>query len=206
MADDVSVSELVLAARDGQQSAWDELVTRFTPLVHGIVRRYRLQGSDVDDVVQTLWLRLVEHLDALREPAALPGWIVTTTRNECMRLLRARRRTQPVDPLGTGVDHEAPEALRLDEEVLDDLDHAERHELLLRAFAELSEQHRTLLLVLVQDPPPSYAEVSARLGIPVGSIGPTRARALQRIREFPAVAAWIAASEEPEGSRPGPSR
>jgi DNA-directed RNA polymerase specialized sigma24 family protein len=118
-----------------------------------------------------------------------------------MRLLRSRRRTQPVDPLGAGVDQEAPERLRLDDEVLDHLDHAERHELLLQAFAELSEQHRTLLLVLVQDPPPSYLEVSARLGIPVGSIGPTRARALQRIREHPAVAAWIAASSATEGSR-----
>lgn len=194
MADDASVEELVLAARRGQQSAWDDLVVRFSPLVHGIVRRYRLQGSDVEDVVQTLWLRLVEHLDDLREPAALPGWIVATARNECLRLLRTRRRTQPVDPLGPGIDHEPPDTARLDEEVVEDLERVGRHELLLRAFAELSEQHRQLLLVLVEDPPPSYAEISARLGIPIGSIGPTRARALQRIRENPAVAAWITGS------------
>ena len=79
---------------------------------------------------------------------------------------------------------------------MEDLDQTGRHELLLRAFAELSAQHRELLPVLVQDPPPSYAEVSARLGIPIGSIGPTRARALQRIRENPAVAAWIAAAAD----------
>lgn len=206
MSDDDSVADLVVAARDGKQAAWNELVGRFTPLVHGVVRRYRLQGSDADDVVQTLWLRLVEHLDALREPAALPGWIVTTTRNECLRLLRSRQRTLPVDPLGAGVEQELPETVRLDQEVLDHLDHAAQHELLLRAFAELPAHQRALLLVLVEDPPPSYTEVSARLGIPIGSIGPTRARALQRIREFPAVAAWIAADTAAEEPRPGPSR
>lgn len=171
---------LVPAAREGDQHAWDAIVDRFLPLVGAIVRGHRLSAADGDDVSQTVWLRLVEHLGALREPDALPGWIRTTTRNECLRLLAARGRVRPVDP------QEEAAAGGLDavaEDVADDaLLAAERHRLLREALGELPAARRELLLLLLTDPPLAYEEISRRLGIPVGSIGPTRARALDQLR------------------------
>lgn len=179
------VPELVAAAVDGDSQAWGRLVSRYTPLVLSVIRRHRLQGSDAEDVVQTVWLRLVEHLGDLREPAALPGWIATTTRNECFRTIKARRVVPTEDPtVHRQRDADDP---ALDAGMLD----AERHEALLAALAELPERQRSLLLLLITDPPTAYEEISARLGIPVGSIGPTRARALSRIRAHPAVGALL---------------
>ena len=91
MRDDPTVVALVTRARDGDKDAWDELVERYAPLVFSVCRRYRLAPPDIDDVGQSVWLRLVEHLPGLREPAALPGWIATTTQRECFRLRLARR-------------------------------------------------------------------------------------------------------------------
>src|SRR5262245_61931914 len=92
MRDDPSVSGLVLRARIGDQDAWNRLVERYTPMLWSTCRRHRLGPEDAVDVVQRVWLLLVEQLPALREPAALPGWLLTTTRRECLRLLRASRR------------------------------------------------------------------------------------------------------------------
>jgi RNA polymerase sigma factor (sigma-70 family) len=193
MDDDDPLVSLVHAAADGDQAAWRELVSRFAPLALSVVRRYRLSDKDTEDVCQTLWLRLVEHLGELREPRALPGWIVTTLRNDCLRLLFTNQRTRPYDPLA-----EPSPAGRADGDDLDDaMLHEERHEALLQAFAELPEHQRQLLLLLVEDPPLSYREISRRLQIPVGSIGPTRARALQRLRACPSLARLV---EEPEGA------
>lgn len=171
------LSELVPAAREGDQDAWDAIVERFIPLVEAIIRQHRLSEADGDDVSQTLWLRLVEHLGELREPAALPGWIRTTTRNECLRVLGARGRVRPVDPQDdVGLD--AVELDVADQELLA----AERRQLLREALAELPAARRDLLLLLLEDPPVGYSDISERLGIPVGSIGPTRARALEQLR------------------------
>jgi len=170
------LATLVLAAREGNQDAWDAIVDRFLPLVGAIIRRHRLSEADGDDVSQTVWLRLVEHLDALREPDALPGWIRTIVRNECLRVINARGRMQPVDPQAGALDVESGDA------VDDDLLAAERCQLLREALAELPAARRELLLLLLADPPLAYEEISARLGIPVGSIGPTRARALDQLR------------------------
>lgn len=174
------LATLVPAAREGDHHAWDAIVDRFLPLVCSIVRRYRLSEADGDDVSQTVWLRLVEHLDALREPDALPGWIRTTTRNECLRVLAARGRVRPVDPQdGVGLEDGAgPVGPELDAELLA----AERRQALRDALAELPAGRRELLLLLLTDPPLAYEEISARLGIPIGSIGPTRARALDQLR------------------------
>lgn len=185
--DECSVSELVEAARDGDRASWGHLVDRYTPLVLSVVRRHRLQGTDADDVVQTVWLRLVEHLHDIRDPAALPGWIVTTARNECLHLIRSHRPASPADLGEQGWRLDAGEP-GLDSHLLE----AERHEALLAALAELPDRQRSLLLLLIEDPPLSYEEISRRLGLPVGSIGPTRARALARVRAHPAVQALLA--------------
>ena len=174
------LATLVPAAREGDHSAWDAIVDRFLPLVGAIIRRHRLSDADGDDVSQTVWLRLVEHLGALREPDALPGWIRTTTRNECLRVLSARGRVQVVDPQeGGGFPDGAGDGTdAVDQELLA----AERRQALREALAELPAGRRDLLLLLLTDPPLAYEEIGARLGIPVGSIGPTRARALEQLR------------------------
>ncbi len=185
---------LVSRAREGDQDAWNAIVERYLPLVCGLARRYRLSEADGDDVCQTVWLRLVEQLDALREPAALPGWIATTTRNECLRLIAARKRMTPVDPLdsrsleGVADDVSADELVAIDE-----------RQALRDGLAELPSGRRELLVLLSADPPIPYADISERLGIPVGSIGPTRARALEQLRNTAALRALAAAELERGG-------
>ena len=93
-----SLIDRVDAARAGDRDAWNALVDRFLPLVTSVIAKYRLQASDAADVNQTVWLRLVEHLDDLREPRALPGWLATTARNESLQVIRRRGRDTPVDP------------------------------------------------------------------------------------------------------------
>jgi DNA-directed RNA polymerase specialized sigma24 family protein len=92
-----SVTALVTSARNGDKHAWDELFERYAPLIWSICRRYRLSQMDADDVGQNVWLQLVGHLAAIREPAALPGWLATTTRRECCRVLRATQQRQAQD-------------------------------------------------------------------------------------------------------------
>jgi RNA polymerase sigma factor (sigma-70 family) len=193
---EVDVAVLVAAAVDGDEGAWGEIVRRYTPLLVHVVMSYRLSGPELDDVAQTVWLRLVEHLGALREPRALPGWIGTTARHEALRTARRRDRTRPEDL------HDEVWSARLattDEQDVE-LERAERHAALLEAFALLSARQRQLLALLVQDPPIPYAEISRRTGIPIGSIGPTRARALEVLRRSPAVTALLETSV-PEGTR-----
>jgi RNA polymerase sigma factor (sigma-70 family) len=182
MTSEDTVAALVEAARSGDGEAWGRLVDRYAPLVVSVARRYRLQPDEVKDVSGTLWLRLVEHLDDIREARALPGWIATTTRNEALRLIRSRNRVRPIDPLDSseleGEDHA---------EVDDQLLAAERRQALRDALEELSPHHRELLLLLLADPPLSYDEISRRLDMPKGSIGPTRARALDQLRKSTAL-------------------
>ena len=178
------VPVLVAGALAGDRSSWDGLVDRFTPLVLSVVRRHGLYGPDADDVVQTVWLRLVEHLAGLRDPQALPRYIVQTATHECYRLFGARKRVMLVDPTGPGLPERAE-----DPEIDAPMLAAERQQQLLAALAQLPDRQRSLLLVLLEDPPPSYEEISERLDMPIGSIGPTRARALARLREVAEVLA-----------------
>lgn len=188
---DDNVADLVQAAVDGDEGAWCQLVERYLPLVKSVIRAHGLSGQDAEDVGQILWLRLIEHLKDLREPRALPGWIRTTTRNECTHLLRTARRAVPV---GASVE---PETVTMVVEEPDvDLLRAERYQALLQALAELPEHQRNLLVLLAADPPLPYAEIGRRLGIPTGSIGPTRARALKKLRETAAVAGLIETNTE----------
>jgi RNA polymerase sigma factor (sigma-70 family) len=187
MRDDPRVADLVTRARDGDQQAWDALVERYAPLIWSICRLYRLSGADAEDVGQVVWLRLVDHLDNLRDPVALPGWLVTTTRRECFRVQRAACR------LSAG--SQMPEAENIPDEQAAMADHellaAERHAALREAFAALPPSSQRLIALLLEDPPVSYSEISAQLGIPVGSIGPTRRRCLDKLRRYPAMAALI---------------
>lgn len=178
MNDEPTIEAVVCAAADGDEQAWEGIVERYTPLVLSVVRRHRLPSDDAADVVQTVWLRLVERLDSLREPRALPGWLTTTTAHECLRVLRLRDRTTPRDPTILAETSTTADSASPDEGLL----RHERHRALLAAFAELPDRQRELLLMLVADPPPSYAEIAERLGVTVGYIGPTRGRALAQLR------------------------
>jgi RNA polymerase sigma factor (sigma-70 family) len=183
--DNPAATDLVTRARKGDERAWDALVDRYAPLIWSICRRYRLGRADADDVGQSVWLRLVDQLDTIREPAALGGWLATTTRRECGRVVRAARGPHaapyPLDP-ETIPDGQAEAARQ-------DLLAAERHAALRQAFADLPPHGQRLIALLAADPPMPYAQISARLGIPVGSIGPTRRRCLDKMRRHPAVAA-----------------
>ena len=179
-----SVTDLVTGARNGEKQAWDQLVERYAPLIWSICRKYRLGRADADDVGQSVWLQLVDQLGKIREPAALPGWLATTTRRECGRLVRAahgRYGTVYALDAENMADEQADAA---EQEVLA----AERHAALREAYTRLPPQGQRLIAMLTADPPVPYAEISARLGIPVGSIGPTRRRCLDKMSRPAAIA------------------
>jgi RNA polymerase sigma factor (sigma-70 family) len=185
MRDDPFVADLVTRARKGDQQAWDVLVERYSPLIWSICRHYRLSRADAEDVGQRTWLQLVNHLGAIREPAALPGWLTTTTRRECNQIVHAARGRQA----GQLLDENIPDKqIRTAEQ---ELLAAERHAALREAFTCLSPSRQQLMAMLIEDPPVPYTEISAKLGIPVSSIGPTRRRCLDQIRHHPAIAALI---------------
>ena len=187
MLDNAPTADLVMRARKGDSRAWDALVERFAPLIWSICRRYRLGHADACDVGQSVWLLLVDQLEAVHDPAALPGWLATTTRRECFRVLRAARRQQAPG-------HEQDVETIPDEQTgmaEHELLLAERHAALRGAFNRLPSPYRQLLALLMEDPPAPYAEISARLGIPVGSIGPTRQRCIDKLRRDPAIAALM---------------
>jgi RNA polymerase sigma factor (sigma-70 family) len=193
---DSPAASLVTRARNGEKQAWDELVEQYAPLIWSICRRYRLPRSDAEDVGQSVWLALIGHLAALRDPAALPGWLATTTQRECGRVLRAVRRPEaprPASDAGDVADQQAPLP---DQELL----RAEYHATLREAFTQLPPRCQQLLAMLIQDPPVPYAQISAKLGIAVGSIGPTRARCLDKLRQHPAIAALINAEAASTGT------
>jgi RNA polymerase sigma factor (sigma-70 family) len=155
--------------------AWSTIVDRFSSLVWATTRAHRLSRDDASDVAQTTWLRLVEHLDRIREPERLGAWLATTARHESLRVIRRGAREQPSDEADL---FEAPIDETLDRLLID----PERDGLLWRAFAQLSERCKSLLRLLMADDEPSYEEVGAALGMPIGAIGPTRGRCLEKLR------------------------
>ena len=169
------VSALVRAAATGDQSAWNAIVERFSSLVWATARAHRLSRDDASDVAQTTWLRLVEHLDRIREPDRLGAWLATTARHESLRVIRRGARELPSDEADL---FEAPADESLDRLLVV----PERDGLLWRAFAKLSERCKSLLRLLMADEEPTYEEVGAALGMPIGAIGPTRGRCLDRLR------------------------
>jgi RNA polymerase sigma factor (sigma-70 family) len=188
----VAVSELaalVQASAKGDEYAWNELVRRYAPLVIAVTRSHQLTPADAQDVSQTVWLRLVEHLDGLREPEALPGWLITTTQRECCRCHRQAQKVLPVDPQGDGVMSHGT-AASPDASLL----RAELRQAMRDGLAELPERDQQLLRLRVADPPASYEEISSLLGMPIGSIGPSIRRGLDRLRQTRAMRTYLAAS------------
>jgi len=175
---DPALISMVERAKNGDKAAWDEIVERFSTLVWSVCHKYRLSESDAEDVGGVVWLRLIENLAGLREPAALPGWLATTTSRACIEVYRRNKRQVPRDTMDATVPDGAP---------------ATEHRLLLEeqqdalraAFAKLSQRCRQLLQMLFAEPPVAYAEVSSSMNIPVGAIGPTRRRCLAKLRSDP---------------------
>jgi RNA polymerase sigma factor (sigma-70 family) len=173
-------AELVARAREGDRSAWDELVAAYDGLIWAIARNHRLTYGDACDVSQTTWLRLLENLARLHNPARVGAWLATTARRECLRLQGVTRRTVPLadwtdfERLAAGSSTDEP----VDEQVLRE----ERVEAVRRALAKLPRQWRVLMELLMVEPGLSYSEVSDRMGVPIGTIGPTRGRCLVRLR------------------------
>lgn len=173
------LTELVERAISGDQSAWDAITDRFNDLLWAIARSHRLSRDEASDVVQTVWLRLIEHLDRIREPERLAGWLSATARHECISFIRRSRREQ-VSWNGEEVyDSDAPQT-PIDLNLLDE----ERDANLWLAYRQLPERCQALLRILMATDPTSYTEVARTFDMPVGSIGPTRMRCLDRLRRI----------------------
>jgi RNA polymerase sigma factor (sigma-70 family) len=180
---DERISYLLQRAADGDHAAWDCLVEQYSALLWSVVRSFRLSDAHAADAVQTTWLRLVENLHTIREPERLAGWLRTTARRVCLEVIRRAGREYPTDSVE---ETSAPVLDHATDRPDDDPEgHVLRQEgvaLVRRAVRELPERQQRLLSLLVASPPLSYQEIGARLGMPVGSIGPTRARVLARLR------------------------
>jgi RNA polymerase sigma factor (sigma-70 family) len=190
--DNPVVIDLVTRAATGDQHAWDALVERYSPLLWSICRQYRLADADAEDVSQKVWLQLVDQLGTIRDPAALPGWLATVTRRQCLQIASAAHRFVTAGYMTDIQNIAADQSGTAEQELLA----AERHAALREAFAALPPPGQQLIALLLQDPPLSYAEVSTQLGIPIGSIGPTRRRYVDKLRHHPAVAALINADTD----------
>ena len=177
---------LVKAAAVGDETAWRALVGEFSSLVWAVARGFRLSPADSGDVYQTVWLRLAEHLGRIQNPDQLGAWLATTARRESLRLVRSRARSVPMDDAALSdlmrADDASPEQAVLEAEQAK-LE-SERAKQLWRAFGELSARCQQLLRVLMAKHRPSYTEAAAALDLPVGSVGPTRARCLQQLRRL----------------------
>ena len=154
MRDDPSVTDLVTSARSGDQQAWDALVERYAPLVWSICTRYRLAAADAADAGQSVWLHLVEQLDHIRDPAALPGWLATTTRRECARVARAAR--DPKAPVAVLDDQNIPndQAVTAEQELLT----FERHAALRRRCLDQLRAHPAIAGLINADAAPAISE------------------------------------------------
>lgn len=181
------IADLVTAASRGDTRAWHTIMDRYGRLVSAVCRQWRLSDADAADVSQTVWLRLFEQLGRLREPRALPAWLLTTTRRECHHLHRAAKRELP----GATTARLAGQADATAASVDDGLLRRERAAAVRAAFDELPPHCRELLELLLRDPPTPYEQISARLGMPCGGIGPNRARCLERLRRNPRFRAFM---------------
>jgi RNA polymerase sigma factor (sigma-70 family) len=180
------IARLVSAAQLGSEDALGEIVTEFSPMLWHIARAAGLSTGDAEDVLQTVWMRLVAHLDGIRTSAALAGWLVTTTKREAWRVRDAGRKQLPADTeMFTALPDPRPGS---EEQVIAD----DQRRALWLAIGRLSKRCQELLRIIAFVPRPDYAAVAAELGMPVGSIGPTRGRCLAKLRALLGI--------DPEGS------
>jgi RNA polymerase sigma factor (sigma-70 family) len=171
------VAQLVRCAADGDRQAWERLVDQFARLIWSITGEFRLAESDAADVAQTTWLRLLEHIHRIQYPDRVGSWLAATARNECLRNIAAHKRVV----LGhddAELDNAVAQQPDIDARLLAD----ERARVVQDAMSSLPRRWQRLLELLMADPPASYAEISDQLGLPIGSIGPTRGRCLARLR------------------------
>jgi RNA polymerase sigma factor (sigma-70 family) len=174
---ETEVAAWVRQAASGDLHAWNRLVDQYARLIWSITAKFKLVESDAADVVQTTWMRLIEHIDRIEQQDRVGSWLASTARNECLRHVAARKRIVLVhenDEFDCA-DHHGP---TLDEALLA----KERAQDVRAAMANLPPQWQRLMELLMSDPPLTYAEISDKLGLPVGSIGPTRGRCLARLR------------------------
>lgn len=170
----LSHAELLALAAKGERGAWEALVDRFGQMVWSVARGFRLDEATAKDVSQTVWLKLVENIDQIRDPDRLPGWLATTCRREALRVARARDRDIPTE-FAYDVEDPGPS---FDEMLIDD----EEHRAVVRAFGTLDDVCRQLLRLMTVEPALSYEEISEASGRPIGSLGPTRARCLEKLK------------------------
>ena len=175
------LTRLVEAARAGDESAWAALVAEFGDVVRAVTRSCRLAPVDAADVFQTTWLRLVENIDQIVDPRRLGAWLATTARRESLHVIRGAARLVPCG-------EDLPDRPGETPDPVERLIAEQTAAALSVALGRLGRRDRALLRMLTAEPAPSYQEISATLGMPVGSIGPTRARALARLRGEVAVA------------------
>jgi len=168
---------LVRRAAEGDQQAWERLIEQYARLIWAMTRDFKLIESDAADVAQVTWLRLLERIDSLEHPARVGSWLAATARNECLRSLAARKRIVLVQD-DAALDSAAVHQPEADERLLAD----ERAQAVREALSHLPWQWQQLVELLMADPAPSYIEISDQLGLPIGSIGPTRGRCLARLR------------------------
>lgn len=170
-----SMPDLLRGVSNGDPASWDEIICRYGKLVSATVRSYRLQEADALDAVQMTWLRLAEHAHQVQFPERLGGWLATTARRECLRILRQAKTAGEL--IGIEAETVADPAADLEQRVID----ADTTRIVWTLVDELSPRQRTVLRTLFTDQPRPYHEVARVIGIPPGGIGPTRARALQQL-------------------------
>jgi RNA polymerase sigma factor (sigma-70 family) len=170
------IAGLVRHAAAGDKVAWERLVDQYSRLIWAITRDFRLAEIDAADVVQTTWLRLLEHISRIEYPERIGSWLATTARHECLRHLAASKRVMLVD------DHDATFGHSQQPDAEERLLAGERAQEVREAVSTLPTRSQQLLELLMADPPVSYTEISHQLGLPIGSIGPTRGRCLERLR------------------------
>ena len=173
----LDVAALMRRAANGDHWAWERLVDQYARLIWSITVGFKLVESDAADVAQTTWLRLLEHIDRIENPDRVGSWLAATARNECLRCLAARKRVVPSQD-DVELNRAVPNGPEIDERLLAD----ERARVVRQALSHLPWRWQRLLELLMADPPVSYADISDELGLPIGSIGPTRARSLARLR------------------------
>lgn len=176
--DSADVPTLVRRAAAGDKAAWERLVDQYSRLIWAMTRDFRLAEIDAADVVQTTWLRLLEHIHRIEYPERIGSWLATTARHECLRHLASSKRVTLVDDHDLTFGHASEHQPEVDEQLLAE----ERAQAVREALATLPGRSQRLIELLMADPPISYTEISDQLGLPIGSIGPTRGRCLDRLR------------------------